>query len=300
MNNFHLPFTVESESKDYVLSKCYEEKTESYKLSVPEGKHLETPIWIRMNPSSDNIEFSLTVEIAEDASASIIEDWSMEVRSADIQLKSFIRCARASELKYIILNHTANNTQIHEVRSSEIAEGAKCHIYSYQFGSKKVDSIMQQKTVGPKAEILTDIVAKSSDAQELNFNCEHLYAAKDGSGLIGMKGIAQDKAMLNFDGMVNIAQTGGGSSGFLNQETLNLSPNTVVRATPGLKIDTNDVKAGHGASVRNLSDEDIYYFGARGINKEEAKKLLITGFLGAEISKIQEFTPAYETIKKLI
>ena len=125
-------------------------------------------------------------------------------------------------------------------------------------------------------------------------------AARDGSGEIGMKGIAQDKALLNFDGIVNIARTGGGSAGYLQQEALNLSPDTVVKATPGLKIDTNDVKAGHGASVRNLNDEDLYYFAARGIGNAEAKRLLITGFLGKELNKIKAWQPAYDTIRKLI
>ena len=81
---------------------------------------------------------------------------------------------------------------------------------------------------------------------------------------------------------------------------MNLSQDTVVKSVTGLNIDTNDVKAGHGASIRNLNDEDLYYFGARGIDKDEAKRLLITGFLGAEIQKIQHLTSAYETIKKLI
>ncbi|MDH5596892.1 MAG: SufD family Fe-S cluster assembly protein [Candidatus Peregrinibacteria bacterium] len=300
MNHFTLPFIIESDAKNYVLSKCYEEKAETYLLKVEAGTILESPIWVKIRPTEDTLDFTLKVEIGQDSSASIIEDWSLEVKSDDIRYKNLIRCAPNSELKYVILNHTANDTRIVESRNSEIDASAKCHIYSYHFGSKKVDSRIQQKTIGQGAEIFTDIVAKTGAKQDLNFNCEHLYAAREGSGDIGMKGIAEEKAMLNFDGIINIAQNGGGSSGFLNQETLNLSPNTVVKATPGLKIDTNDVKAGHGASVRNLNDEDLYYFGARGISRDEAKKLLIAGFLGAEVKKIENLKPAYDTIKGLI
>ena len=300
MTKFTVPFIIESESKDYVLSKCYEAETETYKLTIETGKQLESPIWIKMQPTNDNLDFTLLIEIGENASASIIEDWSLEVKSEDINYKNQITCAPNSELKYVIMNHTSEDTYITEERSSEVAASAKCHIYAYHFGAKKVDSKMIQKTIGPKAEVYTDIVVKTVNKQDLKFNCEHLYAARDTVGEIGMKGIAQDKGMLNFDGMVNIASTGGGSAGYLQQETLNLSPDTVVKATPGLKIDTNDVKAGHGASVRNLNDEDLFYFGARGIGKDEAKRLLITGFFGKEIEKIREFKSVYETIKRLI
>ncbi len=300
MTEFNLPFIIESEEKDYVLSKHYEAEKETYWLKIPSQVQLKSPIWIKIKPTEDAVDFTLEIELGESSKASIIEDWSSDVHSDDIEYRNLIKCAPNSNMTYVVLNHTADGAHIREERNTEIDASASCHIYSYHFGSKKVESKMQQKTVGPGAEIFTDIVAKSGAKQDLNFNCEHLYAAKNGSGDIGMKGIAQDQAMLNFDGIVNIAQTGGGSSGFLNQETLNLSPDTVVKATPGLKIDTNDVKAGHGASVRNLNDEDLYYFGARGISKEEAKQLLIAGFLGSEVQKIERFEPAYKTIKTLI
>ena len=300
MNNFTVPFTIESKSKDYVLSKLYEEKTESYLLKIPANKHLEGVINIRISPTSSDLDFTLKIEMGEGSSAVIIEDWSLEVKSPLIKYVNQIHCAPNSDLKYVILNHASSETVLEERRYSETEADAKCTIYAYHFGMKKVDSRLLQKTVGKQAEIYTDVSVKTTGSQEMNFDYEHEYASKNGSGEIGMKGIAQDKGMLTFDGMVNITRTGGGSAGYLQQETLNLSPDTIVKATPGLKIDTNDVKAGHGASVRNLNDEDLYYFGARGINKEEAKRLLITGFFGAELKKIQQWEGAYQTIKKLI
>ena len=300
MTEFTLPFIIESEEKDYLLSKCHEEERETYSLRIEANKHLESPIWIKMNPRSEESDFMIRVELGEGSTVNIIEDWSPALKARSITYRNLIQAARNSSITYVVLNHSAIDTQISEERNSEIDESAKSHIYSYHFGSKRVDSKLQQKTIGPHAVIFTDIITKTGADQDLNFQAEHLYAGSESSGDIEMKGIAEDRAMLNFEGMINIAQSGGGSEGFLNQETLNLSPKTVVKATPGLKIDTNDVKAGHGASVRNLNDDDLYYFGARGIAKEQAKKLLITGFLESGVSKIEKFEPAYQTIKKLI
>lgn len=301
MTEFKLPFSIEYPSKkDFVLAKCYEEKRECYKLTIPANKQLEEAIYIKLKPTANDLDLKLVIELGEGSSATIIEDWSNEVKSPTIHFEQHIKCQANSNLKYIVLNCSSQKTEMTEKRTSDVASDAKCHIYTYHFGSKKLDSQLTQTASGRNAEINTDIIAKSATDQDLSFNCEHEYAEKQGAGEVGMKGIAQDKAMLSFDGMVNIKQTGGGSAGYLKQETLNLSPNTTVRAVPGLKIDTNDVKAGHSAAVRNLNDEDLYYFGARGIKKEMAKKLLITGFLGKELKKIKEHKTAYETIRKLI
>ncbi|MFH0837754.1 MAG: SufD family Fe-S cluster assembly protein [Patescibacteria group bacterium] len=301
MTEFKLPFSIEyPNKKDYVLARCYEEKQECYKLTIPTEKQFEKAIYISFKPTTETLHLKLIVEIGKGSSATIIEEWSGEVKSPAIRFEQQIKCCADSNLKYIILNCSSENTKMIEKRTSDVAADAKCHIYTYHFGGKKLESKLTQTASGKRAEINTDIIARSAADQELGFQAEHEYAERMGSGEIGMKGIALANAVLSFDGMVNIRQTGGGSAAYLKQETLNLSPDTTVRAIPALKIDTNDVKAGHSAAVHNLSDEDLYYMGARGIEKEMARKLLITGFLGKEMKKIEGYESAYETIRKLI
>ncbi len=48
---------------------------------------------------------------------------------------------------------------------------------------------------------------------------------------------------------------------------------------PNLLIDTNDVIANHSAFVGRFNDNDLFYLQSRGIEYNEAIKLLVTGFL---------------------
>ncbi|MBN2306536.1 SufD family Fe-S cluster assembly protein [Candidatus Peregrinibacteria bacterium] len=301
MNEFRLPFIIEYPDKDdFIIAKCYETKQECYKLTIPTGKQLEKAIHIKFRASDTPLSLSLGIELQEGSSAVIIEDWSGDIKVPEINFVNHITCQANSNLTYVVLNGNSHQTKMTEKRVSNIASDAKCHIFTYHFGNKKLTSRLIQKTSGKGAEINTDIIAKVTDDRDLSFDCTHEFAEKQGSGEIVMKGIAQGSAMLNFDGLVNIKKTGGGSAGYLKQETLNLSPDTTVRAVPALKIDTNDVKAGHSAAIRNLNEEDLYYFGTRGIEKETAKKLLITGFLEKELKKIKKHKTAYEEVRKLI
>lgn len=294
-----VPFTIEPLSKDYVLSKVYGDEN-SFKLTIPKNTSIEKPIYLKIKPTAEDLTFQLSVECEEGATGVVIEDWTSEVTSESVNFKLQIVCNPNSSLKYIVLNSASAKTQVVEDRKTEIHADAKCDIYSYYFGTKKVESKLVQETVGKAAEVNTDIITRSTEEQDLNFDCEHQFNAANGTGQINMKAVAQEKGMVKLDGMVNITARGGGSAGYLQQETLNLSPQTIVKATPGLKIDTNDVKAGHGSSIRNLNQEDLFYFAARGIGEEEAKKLLVTGFLGAELEKINEWEGVYEEVRKLI
>ena len=59
-----------------------------------------------------------------------------------------------------------------------------------------------------------------------------------------------------------------------------------VDAIPGLEIKTNDVKASHSATVSRVTEEDLFYFGSRGIAEREARRMFVEGFLGELVAKI--------------
>lgn len=140
--------------------------------------------------------------------------------------------------------------------------------------------------IGKGAGAIVKMLIEASAKQDLRLNARLICDQAHSKGELVMKGVARDHATLHFDGLALIGKKGTGSSAHLKQEILNLSPHTSVRAKPGLKIETNDVKAGHSASVHNLNDEDLYYFAARGIESEMAKKLLIDGFFQSELKEL--------------
>ena len=53
---------------------------------------------------------------------------------------------------------------------------------------------------------------------------------------------------------------------------------------PNLYIDASDVSASHSALIGKFSDEEMFYMQSRGIDKDTATKLLISGFLTSDIT----------------
>ena len=71
----------------------------------------------------------------------------------------------------------------------------------------------------------------------------------------------------------------------LNQNLL-LSDSAQAIAKPHMEIFADDVKAAHGATVGQLSDEELFYFKTRGVGDKLAKRLLILGFCKEVIDTI--------------
>lgn len=80
----------------------------------------------------------------------------------------------------------------------------------------------------------------------------------------------------------------GGTKANSEQESriLMLSENSRGDANPILLIDEDDVTAGHAASVGRVDPLQMYYLTSRGLTEEEAKRLLIHGFLDPVVSQL--------------
>ena len=72
---------------------------------------------------------------------------------------------------------------------------------------------------------------------------------------------------------------------YLNQNNriINLG-NNKSEILPNLYIDCSDVEASHAALIDRFTFEEIFYLQSRGINYNDALKLLIKGFLLSDIS----------------
>ncbi|PIO00667.1 hypothetical protein COT72_00335 [archaeon CG10_big_fil_rev_8_21_14_0_10_43_11] len=65
----------------------------------------------------------------------------------------------------------------------------------------------------------------------------------------------------------------------VSQRFLLLDKTAKAQAFPGLEIIPNRVKAGHASSVVPLSKDALFYLNTRGLSHEQAKHMIIEGFL---------------------
>ena len=62
----------------------------------------------------------------------------------------------------------------------------------------------------------------------------------------------------------------------------------MIDTKPELEILADDVKCAHGASVGDLDEAALFYLRARGIPTDEARRMLVEGFLREPVEGIAD------------
>jgi Fe-S cluster assembly protein SufD len=90
-------------------------------------------------------------------------------------------------------------------------------------------------------------------------------------------------------GDVLIAPTAPGTDSYEQNRNLVLSEGTRADSIPNLEIQTGDIAgAGHASATGRFDDEHLFYLRSRGITEEEARRLVVLGFLSEIVQKIGE------------
>jgi Fe-S cluster assembly protein SufD len=109
------------------------------------------------------------------------------------------------------------------------------------------------------------------------------------------KGALQGKgAHAVWVGDVLIRRSAPGTDSYEQNRNLLLTEGARADSIPNLEIETGDIAgAGHASASGRFDDEQLFYLQARGISEEEARRLVVLGFLSEIVQKIG--SPALET-----
>jgi Fe-S cluster assembly protein SufD len=119
------------------------------------------------------------------------------------------------------------------------------------------------------------------------------------------KGILGDESRGVFTGRVRVEQ----NAQLINAKQLNknllLTKKAQANSRPQLEIFADDVKCAHGSTTGQLSEDELFYFESRGINKEKARTILARAFaydvvLSINNLKIRDFIKSHLLNKNIV
>lgn len=102
------------------------------------------------------------------------------------------------------------------------------------------------------------------------------------------RGIAAGRGRGIFDARVVVQPGARKADARQSSRNLLLSPHAEIDVKPQLEIYTDDVKCGHGATVGQLDEAEIFYLRSRGIDADTARALLLRGFAGEALGLLKD------------
>jgi Fe-S cluster assembly protein SufD len=101
------------------------------------------------------------------------------------------------------------------------------------------------------------------------------------------KGILDHKSSAVFDGKILVRKDAQKTNSRQTNKNLLLSTEALVNSTPRLEIFADDVKCTHGATIGQLSEDELFYLRSRGIDGQTARTLLTYAFASDILSTVR-------------
>ncbi|MFY9798893.1 MAG: Fe-S cluster assembly protein SufD [Candidatus Nitrosopolaris sp.] len=255
-------------------------------IYIPKNVMIDDPIRIINSlPDDGSSAISRFIIIADIGSkATVVEEiYAPQMESNGVQQAYFeliephVGCN--AHLEMVTLQAMSRNTINFSNRKAFIERDGKMSWYLGMFGAElsryKVDSIM--KGAGASAEDVEIIFGIGNQSFDVTSNLIHY--GRNSRGRVLVKSVMKDTSKSLFKGMIRIGKEAKAAESYLAGHAILLDKGAKSDAIPGLEIETNEVKATHSASVAQLDESQIFYLMSRGLNREGAKREIVSGFL---------------------
>ena len=114
-----------------------------------------------------------------------------------------------------------------------------------------------------------------------------------------IKSVLEDSSKAVYQGKIYVNSVAQKTDGYQLSKAILLNKDSEFNAKPELEIYADDVKCSHGSASGSLDEDSIFYLMSRGLNYNQARELLINGFLIDVVEKITD-PEIKNLIKKMI
>jgi Fe-S cluster assembly scaffold protein SufB len=147
----------------------------------------------------------------------------------------------------------------------------------------ELDYTIKLAEPGAKVTFVGLLIGRETATLSMKVRVQH--AAANTTSKVVIKSALSGNAKVGIEGLVAIDPGAKGTNAWLAAHLL-LSEHAKGLAIPSLEILENDIKAGHATTVGRISDLELFYLMSRGLDRVQAKRLVVNGFLQDMIDQL--------------
>ena len=252
-------------------------------IYIPKGVHVDVPLqaYFRINTKDMGQFERMLIIVDEGAFVHYVEGCTAPTYSSDslhsavveIIVKPGARC------RYTTIQNWSNNVYNLVTKRAVAYRNATMEWVDGNLGSKitqKYPSVYMMEP-GAHGEILS--IAFAGKGQHQDAGGKVIHCAPNTSSKIISKSISKDGGRAGYRGLVKVQKGAVDSRSTVNCDALILDEHSRSDTYPYMEIEEDRVTIGHEATVSKIGDEQIFYLQSRGIGKEEAAAMIVSGFI---------------------
>ena len=228
----------------------------------------------------------VNVDQGESSSLTFIEQHVGDASSFFQNESVFITLENNAQLNHIRLQSNSEFTQNVSNLKINQANDSQYEFFQLVEGSRLGRSNICVQLDGENAQCNINSLTLSKNNQHIDNNIivNHNSAQTHSSQFV--KSILFDTSTGVFNGRTVVHENAQKITAHQTNKNLLLSKKANMNSNPQLEIYADDVKCSHGSTTGQVDEEALFYLRSRGINKQDAMKLMITGFANEVLDKI--------------
>ncbi|MDP9271011.1 MAG: SufD family Fe-S cluster assembly protein [Chloroflexota bacterium] len=198
-----------------------------------------------------------------------------------------IHAMPGSRIRYANLQRLGDGVWNLGSQRVEVGQDAVVTTLNTEVGSRvtKLGLDVQMTGKGGTSLILGLLAAGGEQHIDIN-SLQDLWGQHTTSDLLYLSAL-YEKAHAAFYGVTRVQESARQSSSYQECRNLLLSPNAGAEPIPVLEIKTNDLlRCGHGATAGAIDPIQRFYAQSRGLDADEAERMIVRGFFEQVIAKI--------------
>ena len=248
---------------------------------------------------SDNVEIESTIEVHHWITGEntvifphtlIVTGTSSEVRVVDIFRSADdmqpglaiafndLSAGPNSKLDYVAIQAFNEVTRVIQINETATLRDASAIGFILNTGGSwaRNESLSRLEGPGSRSDMLSvSIASREQEYDQRTF--QHHVSPGAYSDLLYKNSLYDDSRSI-FSGLIFVDKEAHHTDAYQTCRNLLMSDTCEANSMPGLEINADQVKCSHGSTSSQVSDEEIFYLRARGIDPVNARLLIARGF----------------------
>ncbi len=252
-------------------------------IYVPKNTKVEIPLQAYFRINAENMgQFERTLIIADEGSSvHYIEGCTAPVYSTNSLHSAVVELValKGARIRYTTIQNWSNNIYNLVTKRAHAHEDAVVEWVDGNIGSKLTMKYPAVYLLGERAhgEVLS--IAYAGDGQHQDAGAKMVHAAANTSSRIISKSISKGTGRTSYRGLVKVLKGKDHCRSNVECDALLIGDQARSDTFPTMEIGEQDVRMEHEARVSKLADEQLFYLQSRGIDPEQARLMIVNGFI---------------------
>lgn len=265
-------------------------------IHLPQGVKLDSPIVILKGLASspnNTVLIDNNLIVAETDSRAQIFEQGITVRQSPEPSAGGFRIGHTNlvvsggNIDYISLSSYADSLTDFTNLYTHVFDQGQARVYGITLSGKLVQRRLFTYLEAPHSMAEQYDIYFGDKKEYFNIDSGIIHIAPQTAGKMLARGVLRDTASSMYNGLIRIQPKAQGSNNRLSSNTLLLDKGAHAKAIPSLEILADDIQASHGATLSHVDENQLFYLMSRGITREYARELIVSGFFAPLLDTIE-------------